>query len=212
MSQFTTNACGVSVGWWLDSRRRLPSPEMARKARSDLADGTFHVTSRGNRRQLIFADDGDRRFFLALLDRVASQLPWHLHGYCLLETHYHLVVESSVAQLSAGMWRLNATYAQCFNSRHGLEGHLFQGRFYAGLVEGDGHLLELTRYLALNPVRAGLCSGPAAWRWSSYGAILGLRPPEAFLSVDRVLHMFSPDCSRAQEILRRFVAEGSKLP
>jgi putative transposase len=182
---------------------------MPRKPRTHLAEGTYHVTSRGNRRQLIFLDDGDRRFFLALLDRVVRHLPWRLHGYCLLETHYHLVIEASVAHLSAGMWRLNGTYAQCFNSRHGLDGHLFQGRFYAGAVEADGHLLELTRYLALNPVRAGLCSGPAGWPWSSYAALAGLRTAEPFLRIDRVLRSFSADRGRAQEILRRFVADGN---
>ena len=180
---------------------------MSRKPRSELPDGTYHVTSRGNRRQTIFCDDGDRRFFHTVLSRVTAEFPWHLHAYCFLDTHYHLVVEASVSDLSAGMRRLNGRYAQCFNGRHGVEGHLFQDRYYAGVIEGDGHLLELTRYLALNPVRAGLCSQPSGWRWSSYAGLVGIRPVDSFVSVDRVLRLFSEDTERAQTIIRRFVLD-----
>jgi putative transposase len=180
---------------------------MSRRPRRTLGDGTFHITSRGNRRHLIYIDDGDRRFFLALLHLVVRKFTWHLHGYCLLDTHYHLVIETSVGELSVGMHRLNGTYARCFNSRHGLEGHLFQERFYSGLIEGDGHLLEVTRYLALNPVRAGLCVHPDRWPWSSYPALIGVRSFDPLLSADRVLRLFSADKQRAQQSIRRFVLD-----
>ena len=180
---------------------------VARQARRELPDGTFHVSARGNRRQTIFADDADRRFFRTLLERVTRASSWHLHGYCLLNTHYHLVIETSVHGLSRGMHALNGTYAQCFNARHGLDGHLFQGRFHAAAIEADGHLLELTRYLALNPVRAGLCSRPDQWSWSSYPGLVGVTPAEPFVSTNRVLHLFSEDRERAQDFIRRFVAD-----
>ena len=185
---------------------------MARKPRRDLTDGTYHVSARGNRHQVVFADDGDRRFFCSLLHRVTQELRWDLHAYCLLNTHYHLVVEASVRDLSAGMHRLNGLYAQCFNGRHGLDGHLFQGRFYAGAIEADGHLLELTRYLALNPVRAGLCSNPDRWLWSSYPGLVGIGPADPFVSVERVLRLFGKDRQKAQALIRRFVADAIETP
>jgi putative transposase len=195
-------------------RRRLrPSlSPMARKPRRYLADGTYHVTGRGNRGQAIFSDDGDRRFFRALLDRVTRESRWHLHAYCLLNTHYHLLVETSVHDLSAGMHRLNGMYAQCFNGRHSLSGHLFQDRFYAGLIEADGHLLEVTRYLALNPMRAGLCSAPDRWPWSSYPGLVGVAPLDPFVSDGRVLRLFSEDRKTAQRLIRRFVADTNGRP
>jgi putative transposase len=182
---------------------------MPRQHRSTLPEGPLHVTSGGNRRQPLFLTDGDRRFFVALLDRVTTKMLWRVYGYCLLTNHYHLIVETSPSALSNGMQQLNAVYAQCFNAIHGLDGHLFQGRFYAGCVEADGHLLELTRYIALNPVEAGLCRAPAEWSWSSYPALLGLRAAEEFLEVDKVLSLFSPRRTDARRILRRFVGDVS---
>jgi putative transposase len=173
----------------------------------ELGDGTYHVTSRGNRRQVIFADDGDRRFFVVLLARITRQYDWSLHSYCLLDTHYHLVLESTQPRLSAGMRRLNGTYAQGFNARHGFEGHVFQERFYSGLVEADGHLLELIRYVALNPVRGGLCNEASNWLWSSYPGLIGKRRQDPFVSHERVLSLFSRDRARAQRSVRRFVTD-----
>jgi putative transposase len=180
---------------------------MARRARSQLRDGIFHVTSRGNRSQVVFADDGDRRFFVTLLHRITLERRWCVNSYCLLDTHYHVLIETSVAELSLGMKRLNGIYAQSFNARHGLQGHLFQERFYSGLVEGDGHLYELVRYIALNPVRAGLCTDASRWPWSSYGGLIGRRRAEPFVSNNRVLRLFSADPSKARQMIRSFVAD-----
>jgi putative transposase len=178
-----------------------------RPSRAALQDGPVHITSRGNRRQHIFLTEGDRRFFLALLDRVSKRSGWRVYGYTLLDNHYHLLVETSLTELSLGMQRLNGSYAQSFNAVHCLEGHLFQGRFYAGRVEADGHLLELTRYIALNPVRAGLCRKPSEWLWGSYAALVGHQRAERFLDVDAVLGLFSPHGPRARRILSRFVGD-----
>ena len=156
----------------------------------------------------MFLTQGDRRFFLALLDRVTDSLDWRVYGYVLLENHYHLLVEAPPPALSRGMQRLNGIYAQSFNAAHHLNGHVFQGRFYAGRVETEGHLLVLTRYIALNPVRAGLCRTPSEWPWGSYQALLGHRGAEPFLNVDAVLNLFSPRRRDARRILRRFVEDG----
>lgn len=103
------------------------------------------------------------------------------------------------------MQRLNGRYAQGFNDRYLDFGHVFSGRYYSVLVESEGHLLELVRYLALNPVRAAICRTPHSWRWSSYPAALGLRPAPGFLTVDWVLGLFGQDLERARKRLREFV-------
>jgi putative transposase len=176
---------------------------MPQPRRIPQAEGPFHVTARGNRGQAIFVEDRDRARFMDVLARVSTELGWRLHAYCLMTNHYHLVLDTPRLNLSSGMQRLNAAYAQWFNRHHELSGHLFRHRFYAGLVASDSHLLELMRYLALNPVRGGLCAAPADWPWSSYGAVLS-REASRLLS-SRVLSSFGPDEKRARETLRAFV-------
>jgi len=167
------------------------------------------VTARGNRRQVLFVDDGDFRWFLAIVSDVATRLGWRCHSYCLMPNHYHLLIETRNADLSVGMQRLNGRYAQAFNHSHATSGHLFQGRFHAVLVENEGHLLEVSRYIALNPVRAGLCREPGEWRWSSYRALLEGRAPQPFLALERSLEYFDPDRARAQRAFRAFVHDAS---
>jgi len=130
--------------------------------------GIYHVTSRGNRKEPIFLSDGDRILFLLLVKKVMARRRWLMHGYRLMENHYHLLLETLEPDLSRGMQTINGEYAQWFNRGHGFVGHVFQGRFHAAAVESDWHLLQLTRYLALNPVRAGLCESPMQWLWSSF--------------------------------------------
>lgn len=163
------------------------------------------MTARGNRRQEIFRDDRDRRRFLRLLGHVVATLRWRCHAYCLMPNHYHLVVETPNADLSIGMHRLNSLFAQWFNRRHDVDGHLFQGRFHSVLVESEWHLLELCRYVPLNPVRGGLCAHPGEWPWSSYRATVGRTAPPRFLSVMEVLDHFGPTVQRAREAFRVFV-------
>jgi REP element-mobilizing transposase RayT len=170
------------------------------------APGIYHVTSRGNRGQAVFPVDGDHARFLTLLDTVCSRAAWVIHAYCLMPNHYHLVVEIDDPTLSSGFQRLNGRYAQTFNHRNHLIGHLFQGRFHSVRVETDAHLLELARYLPLNPVRARLCDEPGDWPWSSYRATLGIGRPAPWLSVDRVLDLFGLDRRRARKAFQSFVA------
>jgi putative transposase len=181
---------------------------MPRPPRAIVPNGVYHVTSRGNRQQPIFVEDRDRRFFLGLLAMVCGRRRWTCRGYCLMSNHYHLVVETPDGDLSAGMHTLNGEYAHYFNFAHGLVGHLFQARFHAVLVESDPHLAELARYLARNPVRAGLARRARDWRWSSYPAIALKRPSPAFVDVPAILALFGRDGDRALASFVRFVEEG----
>jgi putative transposase len=177
---------------------------MPRAPRSFVPGGLYHVFNRGNRKQPIFLSDNDRALFLELVRKTALRRRWAVHGYCLMENHYHLVLETPEPDLSAGMQRINSEYAQRFNSGYGFIGHLFQGRFQAVHVESDGHLLELSRYLAVNPVRAGLCVTPALWPWSGYSEILS-SSPQPLVSAKRVLSFFGPDHDQAVRAFRNFV-------
>jgi putative transposase len=165
--------------------------------------------SRGNRKQPIFLSDGDHELFLEIARRVAGQRRWSIHSYCLMPNHYHLLVETPEADLSAGMQEINGAYGRWFNRLHGFVGHVFQGRFKALVVESDGHLLHLTRYIAWNPVRARLCLSPSDWRWSSFGELVRLPEPRLQCS-GRVLSFFGQDEARARETFRRFVEESPR--
>jgi REP element-mobilizing transposase RayT len=149
------------------------------------------VTTRGVRKSTIFLDRHDRERFLGLLDKVVGDHGWLLHTYCLMGNHFHLLVQTSEPNLSVGMQRLNGPYAQVFNLRHGFEGHVLERRFRAEHVTTDWYLLEVARYIVLNPVRAGLCRHAGEWEWSSYRAAAGRvrRPP--FLTLDWILRQFA---------------------
>jgi putative transposase len=183
-----------------------------RRPRLQAADGIYHITARGNRRQAVFADAEDHLRFLWLLDELAVRRGWLGYGYCLMPNHYHLVLETPKPDLSIGMHWLNFRYAQAFNHRHVLDGHLFQDRFYSMPVEGDWHLLELSRYLALNPVQARLCRAPGEWIWSSYAAVAGSARPRAFLATRRILGLFGRDVESAQARFRAFVNDPAGRP
>lgn len=178
---------------------------MGRAPRIQIGGGIYHVTTRGNRRQPIYVDGRDARAFEALLTRIVRKLEWRIHGCCLMPNHYHLVIETPEPNLSVGMQRLNGVYAKSFNYAHGFEGHLFERRFRSVVVESDAHMLELARYLALNPVRAGLCVHPAEWPWSSYAPLAGRMRPPAYLTCEHVLAQFGPDVARARARFADFV-------
>ena len=185
---------------------------MSRPLRLQFPGAVYHVTSRGNARQAIFADDRDRKRFLSLLEREIAQQRWRCHAYCLMDNHYHLLLETPEANLSRGMGRLNMAYAQGFNRRHERVGHLFQGRYKAILVQKDGHLAELCRYLVLNPVRAGLVESAEHWPWSSYRATASGRGATDWLTTRWILRRFDPDPGRARRAYRKFVKAGMGAP
>jgi REP element-mobilizing transposase RayT len=188
-----------------DAARRGYGRQMPRPPRVQAHGAIYHLTTRGNHRQEIFIDTRDRLRFLQLVQGVVDLLGWMCHAYCLMANHYHLLVQTPEADLSRGMHRLNGVYAKWFNWRHDYGGHLFERRFHDELVEGQAHLLELTRYIVLNPVRAGLKSHAGEWRWSSYNATIGKAPRPAFLTTSWVLSLFSDDPNRARELYPEFV-------
>ncbi len=178
-----------------------------RPPRLQISGGVFHVTARGNRKQPIFYDDSDCSLLLNLLGGIVSRFRWRCHAYCLMPNHFHLLIETPEESLSTGMQRLNSRYAQSFNHRYELTGHVFQGRFHSVLVEGAAHVVTLARYLALNPVRAGLCRHAEAWKWSSYPSTIGLTTPPRFLTCGWLLSQFGNDPQRARAALRELIAD-----
>lgn len=181
---------------------------MARPIRIEFAGALYHVTSRGDRREPIYEDDLDRERFLELLGQVAQDFNWVCHAWCLMSNHYHLVLETPDGNLSKGMRQLNGVYTQYSNRRHQRVGHLFQGRYKAILVDRDSYLLELARYVVLNPVRAGMVKEPGAWPWSSYRSMIGERPAPAWLATDGLLAAFGSGRRDAVRAYIAFVAEG----
>lgn len=185
---------------------------MSRPLRIELSGGLYHVTSRGDRREAIYLDDDDRLNWLNLLGEVCEHFNWRVHAYCQMTNHYHLVVETPEANLSKGMRQLNGVYTQQINRRHKRVGHVFQGRYKAILVEKDAYLLELARYVVLNPVRAGMTNDIGEWSWSSYQATIGevARPP--WLHVRWLLAQFAPSHEAAIPLYKDFVHQGVGLP
>ena len=133
---------------------------MARPLRLEIPGGLYYVTFRGDRRENIFLSDADRQRWLDLLGEDCCRHNWMCYAYCLMDKHYHIVVEAIDGNISAGMRQLNGVYTQWHNRAHDRVGHVFQGRFKAIIVQREAYLLELSRYVVLNPVRAGICAMP----------------------------------------------------
>lgn len=181
---------------------------MARQLRIEYPNAVYHVTSRGNARADIFIDDTDRENFLGVMGKVVTRYNWFCHAYCLMDNHYHLLIETPDGNLSEGMRQLNGVYTQASNRRHGRVGHIFQGRFKAVIVEKESHLLELCRYVILNPVRAGMVADPQKWRWSSYRFTGGVAKKEPYLSTEWILSQFGQTKTEARKKYRQFVYDG----
>ncbi len=175
-------------------------------------NGLFHVTNRGVDRRDIVLDDHDREEWLRLLDRNASRCGWRVFAFALLDNHFHLYLRTPQANLSTGMRDFESGYATLFNRRHEREGHLFQSRFHAVIVENDGHSWELTRYVHLNSWRAGLTKDPFQDRWTSYRHYLNPDHAPAWLDWRTVLAEFGGTQSRARLAYKRFVEAGIARP
>ena len=143
---------------------------MARPLRIEFPGAVYHVTARGDRREPIFVDDDDRHGLLEVAAQALSRFDAESLAYCLMGNHYHFVLHTRQGNLSLLMRHINGVYTQTFNRRHNKVGHLFQGRFKAILVDRDAYLLEVCRYVDLNPVRARMVKKPEAWAGHRHGA------------------------------------------
>ena len=181
---------------------------MSRPLRILLPGGIYHVTSRGNRREPIFAGPRDRSLWLDVLTRTCRRANWRVHAWCQMDNHYHLVVETPDGNLSFGMRHLNGVFTQRINRARGQQGHVFQGRFHAVLIERETHLLEVLRYVVLNPVRARLVDLPEKWTWSSYRATVGFARSPSWLERRWTLSQFGEDSREAISRYVQFVAAG----
>jgi putative transposase len=181
---------------------------MARPLRIEFAGALYHLTSRGDRREDIYLDDADREVFLEVLAEVCDRFRWVCHAYCLMSNHYHLLIETRESTLAKGMRQLNGVFTQRSNRRHHRVGHVFQGRYKAILVQKETYLLELARYVVLNPVRAGMVRSVRDWPWSSYRATAGWSEVPGWLNIEWLLSAFGTRRKAAMEAYRRFVSEG----
>ena len=183
---------------------------MSRPLRLEFPDALYHVTSRGDRRENIYEGDSDRLRFLDIFASVIEQFNWVCYAYCLMDNHYHLLVQTPDSNLSKGMRQLNGVYTQAYNRKYKKTGHLFQGRYKAILVDEDAYLLELSRYIVLNPIKAGMARQTRHWKWSSYRATTGREPVPQWLSVDHLLSQFGKQRKTAIRKYEAFVVAGLK--
>ncbi len=183
---------------------------MARPLRIEFAGGLYHVMSRGNERQPIVRDDTDRRKRLDWLRRTIETYGWRLYAFALMVNHEHLFVQTPEPNLSAGMQFLNGSYTGYFNDRHRRVGHLFQGRFKSQLVDEEGYYHEVSRYIHLNPVRAGIVAQPEMYPWSSFPGYQWANRQLPWVAYDRVLREFGRDAAEARRAYARFVRAATR--
>ena len=168
---------------------------------------TFHVTQHGIGDAPIYRGDGDREMFLRMLGEEIGRSEWTCLAYCLMRTHYHLLVRLQEETLSTGSQRLNSRYAMYFNRMYGRRGVFFERRFRDVLVESDAHRYEVLRYIHLNPTRANVCERPEDYEWSDYAATVGLASPDPLVSPSEALQLFGKDLRSARKAYVRYVNE-----
>lgn len=178
---------------------------MARPLRIEYPGAYYHVTSRGNEQKDIFKNKKDRERFLYYLETASERYGAVIHAYCLMSNHYHLLLETPLGNLSQIMRHINGAYTTYFNVKRKRAGHLFQGRYKAILVEADEYAKELSRYIHLNPVRAGIVEKPEEFTWSSYNSYTGKKGRPEWLSTDFILGYFGKKKSSAARKYRQFV-------
>lgn len=180
---------------------------MARPLRIEYPGAYYHITSRGNEQKDIFKSQRDREKFLEYLESATTRYGAVIHAYCLMNNHFHLLVETPEGNLSEIMRHINGAYTTYFNVKRKRTGHLLQGRYKAILVEADEYLVELSRYIHLNPVRVGIVEKPEQYPWSSYLSYTGHSKPPAWLRTDFILGCFAKQVDDAREKYRTFVED-----
>jgi putative transposase len=181
---------------------------MARPLRLEYPGAFYHVMSRGNRGSAIFESDIDRKTFLSLVSRAYPMFNMKVIAFSLMDTHYHMLIRTMEANLSNLMHFLNGVYTQKFNYVNKSCGHVFQGRYKALLVEKENYLLEVTRYIHTNPVRAGIVDLPEDHQWSSHRLYIGSISPPPWFHTDEVLSFFGKDERTSKEAFAGFVQQG----
>lgn len=172
----------------------------------DLAPGIFHVYTHAVwAADALYRDDQDRLTFLRELARATASTGWRCLGFCLMGTHYHLILDVDAEVLSKGMHSLNFRYATYFNERHAMKGHVHGRRFDARRIRGNAGLRRVVKYVARNPLEAGLCEKPEDWRFSSYAGTIGLREQHSFVDDRLILECFDSSEAYARVSLRNFV-------
>ena len=180
---------------------------MARPLRIEYPGAFYHVTSRGDEQKAVFTSQRDREKFLFYVESAVVRYGAVVHTWCLMNNHYHLLLETPVGNLSQIMRHVNGAYTTYFNVKRKRAGHLFQGRYKAILVEADAYALELSRYMHLNPVRAGMVAKPEDYPWSSYRSYIGDSMTPGWLKTDFILGYVGRNASMAKRTYRRFVED-----
>lgn len=181
---------------------------MVRPLRIEFPGAFYHVSCRGNRRENIFRDRIDRIAWIDETECMCRRFHFIVHAYCQMSNHYHMLIETPEGNLGQGMRQLNGAYSQYYNRRHNLAGHVMQGRYHAVLVQKESYLRELSRYILLNPVRAGIVQLPGDWEWSSYRYMQGAEPVPSWLTTDWLLACFGSERAAARQAYARFVMAG----
>lgn len=181
---------------------------MSRPLRVEFSGAWYHVMNRGSGSQPIFLDDEDRRAFLGLVRDVVQMWGIQIHAFCLMDNHYHLLLHTPQGHLSRSMRHLNGLYTQRYNRKYRRDGPLFRGRFKAMVIEADSYLLELVRYIHLNPVQAGLVREPQEYTWSSHRAYLESESPPGWLVTEEVLGRLGARGEPALRYYREFIQAG----
>lgn len=178
---------------------------MSRPLRISYPGAFYHITSRGNEKKAVFRSRRDREKFLEYLESANKRYEAVIHAYCLMDNHYHILLETTSGNLSKIMAHINGAYTNYFNIKRERSGHLFQGRYKAILVEADKYAKELTRYIHLNPVRAKIIELPEEYEWSSYGCFIGKVKTPDWLNTGFILSYFGKKLKDAQDNYRQFV-------
>ena len=181
---------------------------MGRPIRIEYAGALYHVTSRGNERKEIFLDDGDRIKFLEIFEDYHDRYGILVHAYVVMDNHYHVILETPKGNLLKVMHGVNGSYTGYFNRKYGRVGHLFQGRYKGIIVEKETYLIPLSRYVHLNPVRAGVVERPEQYQWSSYRGYIGKVKEETWVEYSWVLSGFGRDKMRARKKYKEYTEEG----
>ncbi|MBD1383026.1 transposase [Metabacillus arenae] len=184
---------------------------MARKLRVWYPGAMYHITARGNRRNVLYYDDQDYLKYLSLLAVTRSNLPFLLHSYCLMPNHLHLQLETIDFPIQSIMHDIHSKYARYFNRRYDLVGHVFQGRYGAKLIDDRDYFMKVSRYIHLNPLEASIVDKLEEYKWSSYRSYMKLDPDNQYVNPEKTLSLFY---NPQEENFKKFVLEkvpGTKL-